>query len=348
MCTTTPAPRSGTAAPGLSALAGVDKLARSSTEATAVYRAIREKHPGAKWGFENNDRLNLVIEAAKANGGDITQASRDVLKNLPDAKVDAERVEVGRKAAREIKWDTEAKVLLGGWLSRNIDGAYDAARWGARTITWGQATDAVGLGSVVPAGKDTIEMPTNMLSELRVNFERHFRQSGHVESAKRAAVAQVQREWSVTSVAGDKSPYLMKHAPSTFLPPERSWMAGDLDKMMADATDKLLKSAGAAYVPEEKRNGRPAYILEADTRTHQEAAAKVPDRPTSFQIKILREDGLYHVAGRVAMPTEADIRTLPMYGDRMEKFDHRKSARDAADELERRNQAKNERRRAKQ
>lgn len=289
-------------------------------KAAAVYKAIKEKYPTAKWGFENNDRLNLVLEQAKANGGDVAQAARDVMKSLPaDPEAAKARTEAARAEARKINWEAESRVVLGDWVSRQL-----------RSV--GRAIDATIPGvSLVPP----IDVPLDLSQEFRASFERHFQLSNNAEMAKAAALAQIKQTWQVTYVGGSKTPYVMKHAPASFLPPERSWFREDLDKVMADAVEKRLKAAGWAPPSDEIRGARPAYILEADATTLAEAAAKDPKRPPSFLIKVLREDRLYHVAGRTRMPTEDEIKSMPTYRDRMQSYEERQSAREGRDALER-------------
>lgn len=316
-------------------------------KAAAVYRAIKEKYPNAKWGFESNDRLALVLEQAKANGGDIAQAARDVMKNLPaDKKVHVERMEMGREAARKINWEQEGRVVLGDWVTRQLSGAGSIARTTGRIATGSQITEALGLEKLnpayIPPGRDAPEIPVQMLAEYRAGFERHFLLSNNVEMAKAAALEQIKNEWRVTYVGGAKTPYVMKHAPASFLPPERSWLRDDLDKIMSDATEKLLKTQGWKPPADDVRGKQPVFILEADTRTLSEAAAR---RPITYQVKVLREDRLYHTAGRVAMPTDDDLKSLPQYKDRMRDYTESNEAREAREAIERQAQERANKRR---
>lgn len=301
-------------------------------KATMVYKAMRDKYPNAKWGFEKNDRLDLVIEQAKANGGDVAQAARDVMKRLPDQKTDALRIEEGRHLARTMNWATEGREVLGDWLTRNLEAAGSTIRQGARISTLGPVTDMFG-GSLISRGQEAVAFPSDMQAELRANFERHYRLSGNADVAKKAAIEQVKREWQVTYVAGDKNPYLMKNPPASFLPPERSWLRDDLDGIMAKSVAALLTRDNKPLLPAEKRNGRPGYILEADAITQADAAAK---RPVSFGIKMLTEDGLYHVVtARVAIPTDDELRKSDLWKDRVRTYDDRKGAQDARDTISR-------------
>ena len=320
----------------------------SLAKAAAVHKMLKERAPNIA-NLKNNDRINLVLEHAKANGGDITQAARDVMKNIPDEKAAAERLAHAREFARKTDWAKESTVVLGDWFDRQLSYTGSLLRTGGRLLTYSQVTETLGMGAAVPRGRDDTFIPQGMIDEMKQNFERHFRLSNHKETALKAAADQVKREWSVTYVAGDKTPYVMKHAPASFLPPEREWLRGDLDSIMAENVDALFKREGTVLMPREKTLGRPAYILEADDRTRQEAALKDPKTPPSFQIRVLREDGLYHVVGngRARLPTDDELKRLPMYGDRLQQFDAAGLARDAREELERRAADKANRRKAK-
>lgn len=316
-------------------------------KAVTIYKGIKERAPDAKWTFEKNDRIDLVLAQAKANGGDVMQAARDVLKNLPkDQKEIMALTEAAREAARKIDFAAESRPILGDWLSRQLDTAGSAARTLGRVGTFSQLTEFVGGKPVIPKGEVAPEIPLALQIEFRQNFENHFRLSGgNAEVAKAAALEQIKGVWGVTRVGGDKTPYVMRHAPATFLSPDKSWFRDDLDKMMSTAAEKLLRTRGWAPPSDEIRKGAPAYILEADAITLREAAAKDPKAPPSYLLKVLREDRLYHTTGRIRMPTEEEMKTIPAVRDRTQQFEDRQSAREARELLERQTRDRADRRR---